>query len=97
MPANDDLLAVYAEPLRPGDKLRFCGTRPFWFADVIANAERSLRIGEVYTLKTIRAYSSWTEITLEETGATPYNDTWFEPFPAKASTKVGSPCKRMVR
>ena len=74
-----------AEPWQPGDRLRFLGTREFWFTDIVAEAERLLRVGEVYTLKSVRAFSSWTEITLAETGSTPYNDVWFERLPSTPS------------
>ena len=66
------------EPFQPGEKVRFCGTRSFWFVDILASAERELRVDEVYTVKTVRAHSSWTEITLEETASSPYNSLWFE-------------------
>ena len=63
--------------LPPGAR-RLARKNHLWFADVVANAARELRVSDVYTLMTVRAYSSWTEITLEETGSTPYNDIWFE-------------------
>jgi len=62
----------------PGAKLRYRGTHTFWFTNIIANAERELRIGEIYTLKTIELASSWACITLEETGATEYALGFFE-------------------
>jgi len=63
---------------RPGAKLRYRGATPFWFTDLIANAERELRVGEIYTLKMIRLASSWTCITLEETGDTEYSLGFFD-------------------
>jgi len=63
--------------IRIGDRLRFTGTRLHWATDLIANAERDLDLGEVYTLREIMVYSSSTSITLEETGST-YSLAWFE-------------------
>ena len=64
--------AVYLEALerfpKAGAKVRYIGTHVFWFTDIIANAERELVVGEIYTLKTIELYSSWASVTLEETG-----------------------------
>jgi hypothetical protein len=53
---------------KAGAKLRYRGVHPFWFTDIIENANRQLRVGTVYTLKTIELESSWACITLEETG-----------------------------
>ena len=64
--------STYLEALerfpKPGAKLRYRGTGPFWFTNIIENAERELCIGETYTLRTIELASSWACITLEETG-----------------------------
>jgi hypothetical protein len=79
MQRTDDLLdSADGDFPKPGARLRFRGVQPFWFVDVVANAERELRIGDVYTVKTIRVYSSWAEITLEETDEVQYNHIWFE-------------------
>lgn len=63
---------------KPGSKLRYNGTNQFWFTDIIANAERELRNGEVYTLKSIELFSSWASITLEETGDTRFSLGFFD-------------------
>ena len=63
---------------KPGAKLRYRGTTQFWFAELIANAERELRIGEIYTLKTVKLALSWAGITLEETGDTEYSLGFFD-------------------
>ena len=64
--------------IRIGDRLRFTGTSWHWFTDMIANAERDLKVGEIYTLKSISVASSWTGITLDETGDIKYCLSWFE-------------------
>jgi hypothetical protein len=53
---------------KPGAKLRYRGTNQLWYTNIIANAERELKIGTTYTLRTIQLFSSWALITLEETG-----------------------------
>ncbi len=63
---------------RPGAKLRYIGGKSFWPKDITANAERELRLGEIYTLKKIALASSSTCITLEETGETGFSLSLFE-------------------
>jgi hypothetical protein len=79
--------ALYLEALerfpKPGAKLRYRGTCLFWFTDIIANAERELVVGEIYTLKTIEIFSSWASITLEETGETEFAFGFFEAIESK--------------
>ena len=75
---NDDELAPTREPFyeealarfpKPGSKLRFRGASDhFWFTEMITDARSELRVGQLYTLKTITLASSWACITLEETG-----------------------------
>lgn len=60
----------------PGAKLRFRGSHVFWFNDIVANADKLIK-GQTYTLKTIRIYSSWCNITLEETGEFEYSLSFF--------------------
>ncbi|CAN5584349.1 hypothetical protein BH20ACI4_BH20ACI4_02000 [soil metagenome] len=67
---------------KPGAKLRYRGTNQFWFTNIIANAERELRIGEIYTLKNIELASSWASITLEETGDTEFSLGFFDDLSA---------------
>ncbi len=67
---------------KPGAKLRYRGTNQFWFTDIIANAERELRIGEIYTLKNINLALSWACITLEETGDTEFALGFFDELSA---------------
>lgn len=63
---------------RPGAKLRYKGTNPFHSTDLIANAQRELRVGETYTLKMLRLGSSTCIITLEETGDAEYELAFFD-------------------
>jgi hypothetical protein len=61
----------------PGTKLRYKGVHMFWFTDIIKNAKDNLTVGKEYTLKTIRIWSSWCNITLEETGDLEYSLSFF--------------------
>ena len=63
--------------IRIGEKLRFTGTREHWGPDLTENAEADLDLGEIYTLREMMVYSSYTTITLEETYST-YSRTFFE-------------------
>ena len=68
--------------LKIGDKVKFVGNRMewFWFTDIIANGKK-LTKGAIYTVSGIEEASSWTGITLKETGDLVYNDHWFKPVP----------------
>ena len=61
----------------PGDKLKYKGTNVFWFVDIIKNAEDSMVTGKEYTLKTIKIFSSWCCVTLEETEDKEYSLSFF--------------------
>jgi hypothetical protein len=65
---------------KPGNKLRYRGTNQYWHTDIIANAERELRIGEIYTLKSLELGRSWCLVTLKETGETEYSLGFFDIF-----------------
>ncbi len=72
-----------------GDKVIFTGTTMFWFTDIIANGKK-LKKGAKYTIKSKQIASSWTGITLEETGDLEYNLGWFrycKPYKKSNSTK----------
>jgi hypothetical protein len=60
-----------------GDKVIFRGTRIFWFTNMIDNGNK-LTIGQEYTISSIITASSWTGITLNETGDLEYNASWFD-------------------
>ena len=64
--------------IRIGERsLRFIGTREHWGPDLTENAEADLGLGEIYTLREMMVYSSYTTITLEETYST-YSLIFFE-------------------
>jgi len=65
---------------KSGNKLRYRGNPQDWHTNIIANAERELRIGEIYTLKSLELGRSWCYITLEETGETEYSLGFFDIF-----------------
>lgn len=70
---------------RPGAKLRFVRIDNYHATNIIANAQRELHIGEVYTLKMIRLASSWACITLEETGDTEFALGFFDTLESTAA------------
>ena len=63
--------------IKAGDKVKFIKVGPFWFTDLIENGKK-LTKGKVYTVSTKSIASSWTGITLEETGDKEYSLGWFE-------------------
>ena len=73
---NEDLLN--GEWPRPGSKLRYRGTHTFWFTNIIEDAEKHLEVGALYTLSKISLASSWSAVSLEETGDTVYSLSFFE-------------------
>lgn len=70
---KDDIFA-----LKSGDKLRYKGTGPFWFNDMVQNAKNFLTKGKTYTLGSKKIFSSWVLITLRETGEVEYALHWFD-------------------
>lgn len=68
---------AYVEP-KVGDKVKFLGTRMFWFTNIIDDAKKNLTVGDVYTITEIQMASSWTGIKLKETGELIFNHAWFE-------------------
>ncbi len=75
---DDAYKRAYEKFPKSGAKLLYRGTNQFWVANLIANAERELRIGEIYTRRTIKLASSWACVTLEETGDLEYSLGSFE-------------------
>lgn len=67
----------YPEFPKPGAKLKYKGTHPFWFTNYIQDAKDKLVVGQEYTLKTIEILSSWCCVTLEETGDTEFALSFF--------------------
>ncbi len=65
---------------KSGARLRYRGDPRDWFTNIVANAERELRVGEIYTLKSLELGRSWCTVTLEETGETEYSLSFFDVF-----------------
>lgn len=65
---------------KPGDIVQFRGVGPFWFTNMVENAKKNLRKFGVYKIKAVKVASSWTGITLEETGDLEYSAGWFIPY-----------------
>jgi hypothetical protein len=65
--------------IKSGDKVKFTGTKPFWFTDMIEDANLNLKIGQIYTIKDRHIHSSWCAITLYEMkDDSQYTLDWFE-------------------
>lgn len=83
---NHRLLSRPVKPLRPLPKpsarLRYRGAHDLRLPNIIANAERELRVDEIYTLRTIKLASNWNCITLEETGDHEFALEFFDEVPA---------------
>jgi hypothetical protein len=69
---------AYVYP-KVGDRVKYLGTRMFWFTNIIKNAEDNLTVGTVYTISKVDIASSWIGITLVETGDLVYSYSWFKP------------------
>ncbi len=81
---------------RPGAKLRYKGTHPFHATNLIANAERELRLGDIYTLKMIRLGSSTCIITLEESGDAEYELAFFDRLFSIAFVCTANLCRSVM-
>ncbi len=63
--------------MKVGDRVKFLRTQMFWFQDIVEAANK-LDKEKVYTVSWLYEHSSWTAITLVETGPQIYNHAWFE-------------------
>lgn len=61
-----------------GDKVKYAGTTPMWFKEIIENAEEHLEIGKEYTLAKVSPLSSWCSVLLEEKGNMVFSLSFFE-------------------
>ena len=59
-----------------GDKVKFVGSKKFFFDNIVENA-KSLNCIDTYTISKVKPFSSWTQISLKETGDKGYNSAWF--------------------
>lgn len=77
---NITTLCVFARvnwAMKVGDKVKFTGTRPLWFTNIVDNGNK-LRKGAIYKVSYYKPASSWTAIKLAETGDLEYSASWFE-------------------
>lgn len=65
------------EKYKTGDKIKFTGTKMFWFTDMIENGDKLIR-GKKYTISYLEMASCWTMVKLKETGQLQYNLGWFK-------------------
>lgn len=65
------------QPFQHGAKVKFTGTRPYYFKDMIENGDK-LNVGCIYTINEERVFSSHSVCTLIETGAAEYCGGWFK-------------------
>jgi len=66
--------------MKVNDKVIFNGVRPLWFTDIIDNAKNNLKADDTYTVSSLKEFSSYSIITLKETGDLEYNHAWFTPL-----------------
>ena len=62
---------------KTGSKVTYNGAKPFWFKNIIENAEQNLESGKEYTVSKLHLASSWCGVELEETGDIEYALSWF--------------------
>lgn len=51
---------------KAGSKVIYNGTKPFWFTNIVKDAEDNLEVGKQYTVLRIELASSWCAVILEE-------------------------------
>ena len=62
-----------------GTKVTFKGTtQPFWFTNILKDANELLEIGKEYTITKIELASSWCAVILEEFPDKKFSLSWFD-------------------
>ena len=51
---------------------------PFWFTNIVRDAQELLCEDEIYTVKAVHSASSWCAVELEEVSAAQFNLGWFD-------------------
>jgi len=51
---------------KTGSKVIYNGTKPFWFTNIVKDADDNLEVGKQYTVLRIELASSWCAVILEE-------------------------------
>ena len=63
---------------KSGSKVTFRGvTQPFWFSNIIKDANDLLEIGKEYTITKIELASSWCAVILDEFPDKKFSLSWF--------------------
>jgi hypothetical protein len=61
-----------------GSKVTFKGTtQPFWFTNILKDANELLEIGKQYTISKLELASSWCAVILEEFPDKKFSISWF--------------------
>jgi hypothetical protein len=63
---------------KTGSKVKFTGTRMFWFVNMVKDANELLEIGKEYTITKIELASSWCGVILAEFPDKKFSLSWFE-------------------
>ena len=64
---------------KSGSKVTFRGvTQPFWFSNIIKDANDLLEIGKEYTITKIELASSWCAVILDEFPDKKFSLSWFD-------------------
>jgi len=62
---------------KAGSKVKFKGTRMFWFVNMVKDADELLEIGKEYTITKIELASSWCAVILDEFPDHKFALSWF--------------------
>ena len=64
---------------KSGSKVTFRGiTQPFWFSNIVKDANDLLEIGKEYTITKIELASSWCAVILDEFPDKKFSISWFD-------------------
>ena len=63
---------------------------PFWFTNIVRDAQELLEEGMVYTVKAVHPASSWCAVELEEIAAKEFNLGWFDVVNESKPSAVGN-------
>lgn len=62
-----------------GTKVTFKGTtQPFWFTNILKDADELLEVGKEYTISKLELASSWCVVILEEFPDKKFSLSWFK-------------------
>jgi hypothetical protein len=63
---------------------------PFWFSNIVKDAQEFLKEGEIYTVKAVHPASSWCAVELEEIPNKEFALSWFDVADEPNADLIGS-------